>query len=101
CGPDARRCDLLRAREGHAHRADPSRHRWRLETRPANEVGARSWDYGTLRLGQGEEGWRQVFAALRIAGYNDRLSIEHEDSLIDPLEGVRKSVELLRNVAYR
>jgi sugar phosphate isomerase/epimerase len=36
-----------------------------------------------------------------MVGYNDVLSIEHEDSLIDPIEGVRKSVELLRNVAYR
>ena len=72
-----------------------------LETRPAAEVGARSWNYVTLGFGHGEEWWRQFCAALRMAGYDDVLSIEHEDSLIDPLEGVRKSVALLRNVAYR
>ena len=55
----------------------------------------------TLGFGHGEEWWRQFCAALRMAGYDDVLSIEHEDSLIDPLEGVRKSVELLRNVVYR
>ena len=44
--------------------------------------------------------WRQFCAALRMAGYDDVLAIEHEDSLIDPLEGVRKSVALLRNVTY-
>lgn len=72
-----------------------------LDTRPANEVGARSWNYVTLGFGHGEEWWRQFCAALRMVGYDDVLSIEHEDSLIDPLEGVRKSVELLRSVAYR
>jgi sugar phosphate isomerase/epimerase len=35
-----------------------------------------------------------------MVGYDDVLSIEHEDSLIDPLEGVRKSVVLLRSVAF-
>jgi sugar phosphate isomerase/epimerase len=29
-------------------------------------------------------------------GYDDVLSIEHEDELMTPIEGVRKSVELLR-----
>ncbi len=71
-----------------------------LETRPAGEAGARSWNYVTLGFGHGEEWWRQFCAALRMAGYDDVLSIEHEDSLIDPLEGVRKSVALLRNVTY-
>ncbi len=72
-----------------------------LDTRPASEVGARCWNYVTLGFGHGEAWWRQFCAALRMAGYDDVLSIEHEDSLIDPLEGVRKSVELLRNVTYR
>jgi sugar phosphate isomerase/epimerase len=71
-----------------------------LETRPASEVGARSWNYVTLGYGHGEEWWRQFCAALRMAGYDDVLSIEHEDSLMDPLEGVRKSAQLLRNVAW-
>jgi sugar phosphate isomerase/epimerase len=72
-----------------------------LDTRPSGEVGARTWNYVTLGFGHGEEWWRQFCAALRMVGYDDVLSIEHEDSLIDPLEGVRKSVDLLRNVTYR
>ena len=72
-----------------------------LDTHPAEEVKARSWNYVTLGFGHGEAWWRQFCAALRMAGYDDVLSIEHEDALIDPLEGVRKSVELLSNVAYR
>ena len=72
-----------------------------LETRPASEVASRSWNYVTLGFGHVEEWWRQFCASLRMLGYDDVLSIEHEDSLIDPIEGVRKSVALLSNVAYR
>ena len=35
-------------------------------------------------------------ALLRLVGYDDVLSIEHEDLLLPPLDGVRKSVVLLR-----
>jgi sugar phosphate isomerase/epimerase len=72
-----------------------------LDIHPTNDVAARSWNYVTLGFGHGEEWWRQFCTALRMAGYDDVLSIEHEDTLINPLEGVRKSVELLRNVTYR
>ena len=72
-----------------------------LETRPASEPAARSWNYVTLGFGHGEAWWRQFCAALRMVGYDDVLSIEHEDSMMDPIEGVRKSVELLSDVLYR
>jgi sugar phosphate isomerase/epimerase len=36
--------------------------------------------------------------ALRGIGYDDVLSIEHEDVAATPLEGVTRSVELLRRV---
>lgn len=71
-----------------------------LDTRPSADAAQRSWNYVTLGYGHGEEWWRQFCAALRMAGYDDVLSIEHEDSLLPALEGVRKSVELLRNVAF-
>lgn len=71
-----------------------------LDTNPATAPAGRSWNYITLGYGHGEAWWRQFCAALRMVGYDDVLSIEHEDALIDPLEGVRKSVTLLRDVAY-
>ena len=37
--------------------------------------------------------------ALKLAGYDDVLSIEHEDMMMSPMEGMRKSVDLLRRVA--
>jgi len=71
-----------------------------LDTRPSSEVALRSWNYATLGYGHDESWWRQFCAALRMVGYNDVLSIEHEDSLLPPLEGVQKSVDLLRRVMF-
>lgn len=69
-----------------------------LETRPATDVAARTWNYVTLGYGHDEGWWRQFCAALRAIGYDDVLSIEHEDFSMSQREGVRQSVELLRKV---
>jgi sugar phosphate isomerase/epimerase len=70
----------------------------RLETKPSDAPQKRAWNYVTLGYGHGEEWWRQFCAALKMVGYNDVLSIEHEDMAMSPLEGVAKSVRLLREV---
>ncbi len=68
----------------------------RLETRPSQQARDRSWNYVTLGYGHGEEFWRAFCLALRRGGYDGALSIEHEDMALSPMEGVRKSVDLLR-----
>jgi sugar phosphate isomerase/epimerase len=70
----------------------------RLETTPTSEPGARSWNYVTLGLGHDDGFWRDFCLALRRSGYDDVLSIEHEDTSMTPEEGVRESVALLRRV---
>jgi len=70
----------------------------RLENLPNAEAAARSWNYVTLGYGHDDAFWRSFCLALRRVGYDDVLSIEHEDQLMTPLEGVTKSVELLRRV---
>jgi sugar phosphate isomerase/epimerase len=71
-----------------------------LDTRPSANFTERSWNYVTLGLGHDEDWWRRFCTALRRAGYDDVLSIEHEDASMPPIEGVRRSVELLRRVAH-
>ena len=71
-----------------------------FETRPFARAAERSWNYVTLGYGHSESWWRQFCAALRMVGYDDVLSIEHEDAIMAPLEGVRRSVDLLRRVAF-
>lgn len=56
----------------------------------------RAWNYVTLGDGHSEAFWRDSCTALRNAGYDDVLSIEHENPAIDPVDGITNSVTLLR-----
>jgi len=69
-----------------------------LDTIPLGEVGNRSWIFRTVGYGHGELDWRRIVTALRVAGYDDVLSIEHEDALFSIDEGFRKGVAFLRSV---
>jgi sugar phosphate isomerase/epimerase len=69
-----------------------------LDTKPANDAVNRSWRYVTLGYGHGEQWWRLFASALRMAGYDGVLSIEHEDVALPPLDGVRQTVSLLRSI---
>jgi sugar phosphate isomerase/epimerase len=68
----------------------------RLETTEHANVKNRSWNYVTLGYGHGEEWWRKFCYGLRLNGYDGWLSIEHEDVVLSRMEGVRRSVDLLR-----
>ena len=70
----------------------------RIEIRPAEDVAHRAWNYVTLGRGHGEAWWHQFCQALAAVGYDDVLSIEHEDLALPPLDGVAESVALLRRV---
>lgn len=69
-----------------------------LENGSLMDIPARSWSYITLGFGHGEEWWRQFCYRLKIGGYDGWLSIEHEDVLLNSLEGLEKSVMLLQGV---
>ena len=69
-----------------------------LENGSLMDIPARSWSYITLGFGHDEEWWRQFCYRLKMAGYDGWLSIEHEDVLLNSLEGLEKSVALLRGV---
>lgn len=69
-----------------------------LENGGLMDIPARSWSYITLGFGHGEEWWRHFCYRLKMAGYDGWLSIEHEDVLLNSLEGLEKSITLLRNV---
>lgn len=69
-----------------------------LENGSLMDIPARSWSYITLGFGHGEEWWRQFCYRLKMAGYDGWLSIEHEDVLLNSLEGLEKSVALLHGV---
>lgn len=72
-----------------------------LENGSLMNIPARSWSYITLGFGHGEEWWRQFCYRLKMAGYDGWLSIEHEDVMLNSLEGLEKSVALLQAVMPR
>jgi sugar phosphate isomerase/epimerase len=67
-----------------------------IDVQPMDRLDVRAWSYVTLGDGHDVGWWRQFCAALREAGYDDVLSIEHEDMALPPIDGVRRSVALLR-----
>ncbi len=70
----------------------------RLETKTNDRASERAWNYVTLGYGHSESWWRDFVLLLRQVGYNDVLSIEHEDVSMSPLEGVRKTVTFLQGI---
>jgi sugar phosphate isomerase/epimerase len=69
-----------------------------LENGSLMDISARSWSYITLGFGHSEEWWRSFCYRLRMNGYDGWLSIEHEDVMLSRIEGMRKSVALLKTV---
>jgi sugar phosphate isomerase/epimerase len=69
-----------------------------LDTVPMGDIANRTWIFRTVGYGHSELDWRRILTALRLAGYDDVLSIEHEDALLSIDEGFRKGVAFLRSV---
>ena len=69
-----------------------------LENGSLTDIPSRAWSYITLGYGHDEQWWRQFCYRLLMVGYDRWLSIEHEDVLLNSLEGLEKSVHLLKQV---
>ena len=72
-----------------------------LDTKPYTQVRERSWIFRACGYGHGREWWSEFISTLRICGYDYVLSIEHEDSLMSPEEGLSKSVAFLNEIVVR
>jgi sugar phosphate isomerase/epimerase len=68
----------------------------RLETIGHENVKERAWSYITLGYGHDEKWWREFCYRLRLNGYDGWLSIEHEDIVLSRMEGMRRSIDLLK-----
>jgi sugar phosphate isomerase/epimerase len=67
-----------------------------LDTAPLEQVRERAWTFRTVGFGHDALYWKTFVSALRDSGYDDVLSIEHEDPLAGRVEGIRHAVEFLR-----
>ncbi len=72
-----------------------------LDTKPYTDERHRSWIFRTCGYGHGAEWWSEFISTLRMYGYDYVLSIEHEDSLLSPEEGLTKAADFLNRIVLR
>jgi len=72
-----------------------------LDTKLYTDERNRGWIFRTCGYGHGAEWWKEFVSTLRMFGYNGVLSIEHEDSLMSPEEGLRKAAQFLGEIVLK
>lgn len=69
-----------------------------LDTKPYDDILNRSWVFRTVGYGHGKECWNDMISMLKATGYDGAISIEHEDGLMSPNEGLEKAIAFLKEV---
>lgn len=72
-----------------------------LDTKSYADELSRSWIFRTVGYGHSELDWKKIISALKLVGYNHVISIEHEDSLMTPKEGLEKAAAFLQNLLIK
>lgn len=72
-----------------------------LDTKSLALEKERSWIFRTVGYGSDEKLWKDMMSALRVIGYDGYVSIEHEDCLMTPLEGLDKAIEFMQKIMIR
>ena len=67
-----------------------------LDTQEYGDILNRSWVFRTVGYGHGKEVWNNIISTLKTVGYDGAISIEHEDGLMSPKEGLEKAIALLK-----
>ena len=67
-----------------------------LDTKPIAAFADRAWNYVAVGAGHGTQWWHEFFSVIRMAGYNDTVSLEMEDLTLPMLEGHLASLRTLR-----
>lgn len=72
-----------------------------LDAKPYSDERNRSWIFRTVGYGHDADFWCDLVSTLQMVGYNDVLSIEHEDSLMSIDEGLSKAAAFLNQVVIK
>lgn len=71
-----------------------------LDTKHYSDEAHRSWLFRTVGFGNDADYWKEIFSELRKIGYDGAISIEHEDSLMNRMEGLRRAVAMVKDCAF-
>ncbi len=69
-----------------------------LDTKHYSDEAHRSWIFRSVGYGLDYNKWKEIMSALRLVGYDYAISIEHEDGLMSPGEGLNKAIDFLKEV---
>jgi len=69
-----------------------------IDTKTYRRMSERSWLFRSVGWGHDELEWKRIVSALRLAGYDYVMSIEHEDALASVDEGLNAAIDLLSRV---
>ena len=72
-----------------------------LDTKKYTDELNRSWIFRTVGYGHAYQWWTEFISTLRMFGYDYVMSIEHEDSLMSPEEGLSKAASFLNQIVIR
>jgi sugar phosphate isomerase/epimerase len=72
-----------------------------LDTKKYTDEKNRSWIFRTCGYGHAFGWWKEFISTLRMYNYDHVLSIEHEDSLMSPDEGLTKAANFLNSIVIR
>lgn len=67
-----------------------------LDTKTYTDWLNRSWTFRSVGWGHDASVWKEIVSTLRMAGYDNVISIEHEDGLASVHEGLSKAVGFLK-----
>lgn len=67
-----------------------------LDTKEYGDILNRSWVFRTVGYGHSKDEWNNIISTLKAIGYDGAISIEHEDGLMSPKEGLEKAISFLK-----
>jgi sugar phosphate isomerase/epimerase len=67
-----------------------------LEIKHIDDVANRAWNYVAVGCGRDLQWWKEFFSVVRMAGYNDYVSLEMEDLTMSVESGIQTSVDALK-----
>jgi sugar phosphate isomerase/epimerase len=72
-----------------------------IDVKPMESFAGRSWNYVALGYGHDVSYWKEFFTVVKMTGYEGPVVLEMEDLTMEPLTGVKKSMNVLKEALPR